>query len=240
MAIYQPGDAPVVEYTLTDPATGAPVTATVTATLTDPTGTVTALTPTNPSTGVYRAVPALAADGVWVVTWTASGPVTDVQTVSLFVGDSPADEPWAPTLRQVAAHIPTRTREVGVDNTYSGTFTAGTYPTAEQVTTIIGHACAWAEGKAGVPVVAAAYPILSAAAALRAAYWVELAYPERDADVSVYDRFRVDADDLAVSAAQVNRAAGGGGTTDDEGRPDVLAQYEFPDPPAWADRLLLN
>lgn len=243
MAVYQPGDAPLVEYALTDPTTGAPVNATVTATLTDPTGAATGITVANPSTGLYRAVPNLSATGLWTLTWVATGTVQDTQTVTLYVtanGATPEAAPWAPTLGQVAAHIPTRTREVGIDNTYTGTFTAGTYPTADQVSTIIGHACAWAEGRAGTPIAAAAYPLLSAAAALRAAYWVELAYPERDADVSVYDRFRVDADEMAASAAQVNRAAGGGGSVDEEGRPDVLAAYQFPDPPRWADNTFIN
>ncbi len=146
---------------------------------------------------------------------------------------------WAPTLSRVGAYIPTRTREVGVDNDYTGTFTTATYPTAAQVNLLIADACVWVEGMVGVPVASAADSLCGMAAALYAAYRVELAYPERDADVSVYDRFRLDAEALVDRAAAVNRANGGGGGTDEEGRVDVLARWSFPDPPRWADMTFL-
>ncbi len=142
---------------------------------------------------------------------------------------------WAPTLTQVGTYIPTRTREIGLSDSYMGTFTTQTTPTATQVTALLVDACAWVAAEVGAPVAAQAHDMMRVAAALLTAYRVELAYPERDADVSVYDRFRVDAEAAVTVAAQVNRANGGGAGTDEEGRPDVLAQYEFPDPPAWAD-----
>lgn len=142
---------------------------------------------------------------------------------------------WAPTLVQVANHIPTRTRAIGISDSYTGTFNADTTPTATQVTALIEDACVWAAGPAGVPIVTAAEEYLRLAATLWCAYQVELAYPERDADVTVYDRFRVDAESARDTAAAVNRANGGGATVDEEGQPPVLAVYEFPDPPPWAD-----
>lgn len=147
---------------------------------------------------------------------------------------------WAPTLQQVGTYIPTRTREIGVSNTYVGTFTANTYPTATQVTALIDDACVWAAQPAGTPIATDAHDSLRLAATLWAAYRVELAYPERDADVAVYERLLTEAEAARTEAARVNRAAGGGGATDEEGRPDVLAQYQFPDPPRWADLTFIN
>lgn len=142
---------------------------------------------------------------------------------------------WAPTLTQIANHIPTRTREIGVSDSYAGTFTADTTPTATQVTALIDDACVWAAAPAGTPIVTAAHEYLRLAATLWTAYQVELAYPERDADVTVYDRFRIDAEAARETAAAVNRANGGGADVDGDGEPPVLAVYEFPDPPPWKD-----
>jgi hypothetical protein len=85
----------------------------------------------------------------------------------------------------------------------------------------------------------AAYPLLAAAAALRAAYWVEVAYPERDADVAVYDRLKADAEAMAKDAAAANRAAGGGTSLDPSGELVTLTVHGFPDPPPWKDLTFL-
>lgn len=239
LATYQPGDAPLVTYRLVDPRTRLPVNGTVSCSITAPSGATTTPTPANPSTGTYEVVPTLTELGVWTIVFTSTGAIVDRQTVTLFVGDTDAPPAWAPTLDQVGAHIPTRTREIGVDNDYTGTFTDATEPTAAEVTVLIGHACAWVAGRVGDPVMPAAYPLLNAAAALRTAYWVELAYPERDADVTVYERLAEDAARAEDLASSVNRAAGGGGSLDEDGRAESLVAYSFPDPPAWADQTFL-
>jgi hypothetical protein len=236
MSAYQIGDAPLLVYRLIDPSTRQPVDGTVTCTVTPPTGSATTPTPAHPSTGTYQHAPTFTVEGLWTVRFASTGTVVDAETIYLFVGSTDAPPVWAPTLADVAAHIPTRTREVGVDNDYLGTFTASTQPTADEVATLIGHACAWVAGPAGDPVMTAAYSLLGAAAALRAAYWVEVAYPERDADVAVYDRLKDDAEQMAKDAATANRAAGGGTSLDpSSGEPLALVQYTFPAAPAWAD-----
>ncbi len=154
-------------------------------------------------------------------------------TVSALAGATPG---WAPTLAQVGALIPTRTREIGVSNTYTGTFTEDTIPSADEVTILIHHACVWVEAAVGTPIMSAVQGALTTAAALRAAGMAEIAYPERDADVSVYDRFFTDSDAMVASAATANRAAGGGGSLDGDGDPVTYVSFAFPDPPAYADR----
>lgn len=138
---------------------------------------------------------------------------------------------WAPSLTDVADHVPTRTRpttEWATADTTLGTFTPATTPNREQVTRLVRRACGWVESQTGVPVQAAAYAPAGVAAALRAAYWVELAYPERDADLAVYDRLRVEADAAAAVAAEVNATAGGAPPELDN-RGDLVA-FEFPRP----------
>jgi len=142
---------------------------------------------------------------------------------------------WAPSLSQVGARIPTRTREVGVDNLYSGTFTTATYPTAAQVNILLADTCDLIAARVGTPIEAAAYPALRVAATLRTAWAVEVAYPERDADVAVYAGLLAEADAALAAAQDTNRAAGGGTDLDSAGEPLVLVSYGFPDAPAWSD-----
>lgn len=142
---------------------------------------------------------------------------------------------WAPALAEVAVHIPTRTRAVGVLDDYTGTFTTTTTPTDTQANTLIDQACTLVTSVTGLPVVAAAYEVCKVAAALRAAYMIELGYPERDGDVQTYEQLGEAADAAAKAAAAVNTAAGGGGDGDPTPADTVLAVHSFPDPPAWAD-----
>ena len=103
-------------------------------------------------------------------------------------------EPWQPTLEQVADHIPTRTRSTAAapgDDTLLGTFNASTTPTDEQAARKI--LAAVAEVLAAVGGTIPATPsylasLASEAAALRAAADIELAYPDRQADVSVFEQ----------------------------------------------------
>jgi hypothetical protein len=127
-------------------------------------------------------------------------------------------------------------------NDPAGTFTANTEPTATQVTELIGQACTMVVSRTGLPVMDTVTEVADAcrvAAALWAAYWVELGYPERDADVSVYDRLRTDAEAATKAAIALNTAAGGGTSLDppDDGSAASAAvpTFSFPDPPVWAD-----
>ena len=144
---------------------------------------------------------------------------------------------WAPPLDAVAVHIPSRTREVGnyESNEYLGTFGTTTTPTAAQVTALIDKACTWVTGQTGLPLMPAAEPLCAVAASLWAAYWVELGYPERDADVSVYDKLRVDAESATKAAVAFNDAAGGGWQTDPTPADTNLVVGSFPEAPSWGD-----
>jgi hypothetical protein len=246
MSLHNAGDAPLLVYTLKDPTTGGLADATVTVTVTAPDGTNQTPGPVlHPSLGIYQfAPPPLLADLTRAtrVTFTGTSSTwTDTETYYLFAVDPASTAglippPWAPALEDVAVHIPSRTREVGILDAYRGTFTQDTTPTSDQVALLIEHACVWVMAEAGQPVVPAAYPACTVAAALWTAYWVELGYPERDADVAVYDRLLPAAQAMTGSAARVNVAAGGGATLDptpEDARPLVV--YAFPDPPKWAD-----
>ena len=241
MSLHQVGDAPLIEYLLVDPTQvpPVPVDATVTATSTSPAGDVTTLTPTHPGIGRWMVVPPLPTTGEWLITWTAVGAgISDSETVRLYVLDATQDTVarpvWAPALADVAVHIPTRTREIGVDNDPCGTFTDDTTPTGAAVAVLIDHACAWVTGTVGIPVLPGAFQAAQVAAALWAAYWVELGYPERDADVAVYEKLRVDAAAAAKNAEALNLASGGASDLD-PGTSHILATHSFPDPPTWAD-----
>ena len=151
---------------------------------------------------------------------------------------------WAPLLTEVAVHILSRTRDA-TTNDPAGTFNTNTAPTADQVTTLIEQACTLVTSRTGLPVMDAVAEVTDAcklAAALWAAYWVELSHPERDADVSVYEQIRADAEAATTAAVALNTAAGGGATIDppDDGTAGsaALPLYSFPDAPAWADTSL--
>lgn len=244
--IAQVGDAPVVVYRLYNPDVSpmVPVDATVAVTVTSPSGTVTAPAVAHPSLGVYQAEVPLTVAGEWTVTWSATGPVTDSETVRLYAVDPAGgaetlqSPPWAPQLEDVAVHIPSRTRHA-TTNLPLGTFTQDTTPTDDQAARLIGHATAWVIARTGTTVAAAAYAQCMLAASLWAAYWVELGYPERDGDVTVYERVRVDAEAATVAAVALNTAAGGGTSIDppDDGTAGTAAlpSYSFPAAPAWAD-----
>lgn len=245
--MHDVGDTPTVYLRVRNPDTRALTNADVTptATLLSPAGISTPLVVASPSVGVYRVAPALTAAGEWVVTWTATisaAVQTEAHTLLAVVpGEDGWEAPvWMPSLADVADHIPTRTRptaEFAGSDAMLGTFTSETTPTDEQAARLIRRATAWVEGVVGVPVAATVRQLASAAAALRAAYWVELAYPERDADVAVYDRLRDEAASALTSAVLQNAALGA--ITPSPTIPDDVSSFSFPAAPAWADRTFL-
>lgn len=94
---------------------------------------------------------------------------------------------WAPTLGDVGNCIPTRTLNVNLpgDETFLNTFTTDTRPTATQAQAIINQACNDVV-LAVISVTTALEPIAANAAKWRAAADIELAYPDRNADVNTY------------------------------------------------------
>lgn len=232
MSLHNVGDQPLLTYTLIDPSTGAPTNGITVVTMTRPDGTtVTVPGGTWSPTGTFRVAPILDVAGDYSVLFTTTSPAYDVEEVRLVALDSTARTApgWAPTLQDVAVHIPTRTRRVGLDNSYSVTFDADTTPTGDAVSVLIEHACSWVAGMVGAPIADAAFPQCTVAAALWAAYWAEIGYPERDADVTVYERLRVDALAAVDAARATNLAAGGGGTVAPDAEAVPVTLYAFPD-----------
>jgi hypothetical protein len=143
-------------------------------------------------------------------------------------------ESWAPTLPDVARHIPTRTRDVrtpGSDKLL-GTFTTTTTPSGDQaqavIDTVVGTLLA------SVGALPDNHPDLyvsaRSACEWRAAADIEIAYPNRDADVAVYEQ--LDARAQAAWSAFTTALANIGGSPTG---PDDLPMYQFPPGPPWGD-----
>lgn len=145
-----------------------------------------------------------------------------------------ADPSWTPSLEQVADHIPTRTRDAtapGTD-TLLNTFNGQTTPTDEQASRQITRAVAEVFAAVGgiVPATPTYLPSLaSEAAALRAAADIELAYPDRQADVSVYEQLDQRAKDALQRLIDAINDQGSG----PEG--SLLPQWAFPQPVWYGD-----
>lgn len=141
-------------------------------------------------------------------------------------------EPWAPALDDVARHIATRTRDTedpGSDELL-GTFTAHTTPTADQVQPIIDGAVRGVLSRTG-PLDGTDAELCDsarAAAEWRAAADVEIAYPNRDADVAVYAQ--LDARAKYELENLLRRLQGQG-----EGFAESVPFWSAPDPPVYAD-----
>lgn len=139
-------------------------------------------------------------------------------------------EIWAPTLVEVAGCIPTRTADVtnpGSDE-YLNTFTDNTRPTGVQAQVIIDHAVS--DVKAAVTSVTPALESVAKNAAMwRAAADIELAYPDRNADIDTYraldERARYEWDRFL-------EAAGNQGSSTNSGTP----LWAMPVPAWWGDR----
>lgn len=143
-------------------------------------------------------------------------------------------ELWTPTLEQVADHIPTRTRDASTpgSDTLLGTFTAQTTPTSEQAIRQIKAAVNEVLSQVGgtVPTTPAYLQLMaSQAASLRAAADIELAYPDRQADISTAQQLDQRAKDALAALKEAINDVGSG----TEG--SLLPQYAFPDPPWWGD-----
>lgn len=141
---------------------------------------------------------------------------------------------WAPSLEQVADHIPTRTRDARTagDTTLLNTFTARTEPTDEQARRHITAACAEVLGAIGGTVPSAPtflYELASEAAALRAAADIELAYPNRNADADRFAQLDQRAKDALQRLIDAVNDAGSG----PEGA--LLPVWSFPAPPVHGD-----
>ena len=141
-------------------------------------------------------------------------------------------EAWSPALDDVARLIPTRTRDVKTPSSDEmlGTFTSGTTPDAGQAQAVIDAAVLGLLSQTGPldPSDDALLDQARAAAAWRAAADIELGYPNRDADIHVYDQLDSRAKYELATLLHRLQALG-------EGYAENQPVWSAPDPPPWAD-----
>ena len=142
-------------------------------------------------------------------------------------------EAWAPSLTEVGSRCPTKTRDQtaqpGTDGLL-GTFNDKTVPTDVMAQPLVTGAIAVVADAVGT-IGAALYDLAKDAAAWRAAADIELAYPQRDGDIKIYeqlDRRAKLALDRLIAAADDS----GSGTD------ATLPQWAFPTPVSWGDENL--
>jgi hypothetical protein len=178
----------------------------------------------------------------WVLTWTVTGTGASRQQQRVFVRPDLATggQTWTPTRERVAAYVPARTVEIAsLSDAITGTFSDDTRPTGDQVDELIQDAVSWVLGTTGFIVTdgdlaTVLADMATATAAIRAAGMVELAYPERDADLNTADLLLTQADAMLLKLDAANRAQG----ATDPDQPAHLPLWAFPEPVSWGDSLL--
>lgn len=135
-----------------------------------------------------------------------------------------ATEPWAPNLEEVAGHIPTRTRDASQpgSDAFTGTFSETTTPTEPQAQRITDAAVATVAGAVGI-VTAKLEPLARDAAGWRAAADIELAFIQRDGDMTVYEQLDKRAAAALTRLLETAEEQGGGQVA-------TLPVWSFPDP----------
>jgi hypothetical protein len=141
-------------------------------------------------------------------------------------------EAWAPSLADVARHIPTRTRDTKTPGSDAllGTFTATTTPDNAAAQAAVDAAVQFVLSESG-PLDQTDPGLLAAARAAaewRAAADIELAYPNRDADVAVYAELDARAKTEMAQLVHLLEALG-------EGFAEQVPFWSAPDPPVYAD-----
>lgn len=149
-------------------------------------------------------------------------------------------EAWAPSLADVARHIPTRTRDTrtpGSDKLI-GTFTPYTTPDDTQAQKCTDAAVQWVLAETGeLGAEEDLQQLARTAAEWRAAADIELAYPNRDADIRLYQLLDQRAKDSRQDLInRIEQGPGGPGGGVEGGGVAGLPQWSAPDPPRWADR----
>lgn len=139
-------------------------------------------------------------------------------------GPSPTLPTWAPSLERVASYVPRRTI-VGATTGYGTAqpaFSADTYPTSATVSELILAACNWVLTAAGPIAVAMESPAADLAA-LRAAAFVALGYPDNRDDLDDARLLLDQADKMLKTLAAANIAA-----SDSQDDPTTAADNALP------------
>lgn len=186
------------------------------------------------------------ASGWWVRSWTVTGTGACQPDERFFVAPNPtAGGPdWTPTRQRVASYVPSRPLVPAVDgsNTDLMTFDATTRPTGGQVDVIIMDAVGWVLDATGA-LDTSLHQSANACAAIRAAAFVELGYPERSDPMkatanTTADRLFKQADAMLASLVGRNKAITGADGDDPDPVFAVLPVWTFPAPAAHGDTLL--
>lgn len=152
-------------------------------------------------------------------------------------GPSPTLPTWAPTREQVAAYVPRRTLVGSVDGYGQAALTwdTTTYPTGTTVDSIILDACNWvllATGTLDTSLESSA----ATCAAVRAAGWAGLTYPDNRDDLDDAKELLKQATDLRKDLAAANIALSGDDPS--TSADDLLPVFSFPDAVTHGDYLL--
>lgn len=140
---------------------------------------------------------------------------------------------WAPSLERVAAYVPSRPLVPQPDgsNIDLPAFDSTTRPTSAQVWLIIADAVAWVTDATG-DLDLTLYQSANACAAIRAAAFVELGYPERDDPMkstanTTSDRLFKQAEQMLKGLVARNKAITGTDGDDPEAVFEVAPAYSF-------------
>ncbi len=123
-------------------------------------------------------------------------------------GPGPTLPTWAPSLERVAAYVPRRTivGTITGAGTAQAVFTADTYPTSAMVDQLVLAACNWVLTAAG-PIVTDMEAPAADLAALRAAAFVSLGFPDNRDDLDDARLLLDQADRMLKTLAAANIAA---------------------------------
>lgn len=183
--------------------------------------------------------------GWWVLAWSITGTGTDAPEESFFV--EPPPEPggptWAPTRSRVAAYVPSRPLVPTPDgrNIDLGTWTDDTRPSGRQADDLIRDAVNWVTDATGA-LDLTLFQSANAVAAIRAAAFIELGYPERNDPMkstanTTSDRLFKQADQMLAALVARNRAVTGADGDDPEAVFEIAPAYSFDVAPSWASYL---
>jgi len=137
---------------------------------------------------------------------------------------------WAPTLADVARHIPTRTRDTTTPGSDAllGTFTENTTPSADAAQGFIDDAVQWVLASVGqlptgLPPTDEIMVAARTAAEWRASADIEVAYPNRDMDVRLFTQLDGRAKDALATLKS-------GLQMENQGVIELVPEYRFPPP----------
>lgn len=184
--------------------------------------------------------------GWWVLGWSITGTGADAPEDEFYVEPppDPGGPTWAPTRKRVAAYVPSRPLVPTPDgrNVDLQGWTDDTRPTGSQVDIMIRDAVNWVSDATGT-LDLSLYQSANACAAIRAAAFIELGYPERSDPMkstanTTSDRLFKQAELMLAGLVARNKALTGTDGDDPEGVFEIAPQYSFPAPSRYGDCFL--